>query len=112
MSGMEKVTSFIRCESNGMGGQYLDRDGDPREIIDMAIKTAKAELWDNLQLMRYAKCQTRRMFRELWRASDAHDKMVYALEVCGRYALGCLACLGGIVLVGWCVTALERLVFG
>lgn len=109
---MEKVTSFIRCESNGMGGQYLDRDGDPREIIDMAISTAKAELWDNLQLMRYAKCQTRRMYRDLWRQSDSHDKLVLVLEKAARYATGCLAILGGIVAVGWCITALERLVVG
>jgi hypothetical protein len=78
----------------------------------MAISTAKAELWDNLQLMRYAKVQTRRMFRELWRASDAHDKLVAVLETAGRYAVGVMACLGGVVAVGWVVTAVERLVFG
>lgn len=112
MSGMIKVNSWIRCEANDGGCYTIDRDGNPREIIDMAISTAKAELWDNLQLLRYAKTQTRRMFRELWKASDKHDKMVYALETAGRYAAGCLACLGGIVAVGWVVTALERLVFG
>lgn len=112
MSGMIKVNSWIRCEANDGGCYTIDRDGNPREIIDMAISTAKAELWDNLQLLRYAKTQTRRMFRELWKASDAHDKTVYALEVCGRYAVGVMACLGGIVAVGWVVTALERLVFG
>lgn len=112
MSGMTKVNSWIRCEASDGGCYTIDRDGDPREIIDMAISTAKAELWDNLQLTRYAKVQTRRMFRELWSASDAHDKLVLVLEKAARYATGCLAILGGIVAVGWCVTVLERLVLG
>lgn len=109
---MMKVNSWIRCDAVDGGCYTIDRDGDPREIIDMAISTAKAELWDNLQLMRYAKCQTRRMFRELWKASDKHDKLMLVLEKAARYAVGVFACLGGVVAVGWVVTALERLVFG
>lgn len=112
MNGMVEVKSWIRCESNGEGGQMIDRDGDPREIIDMAFRTAKWELADNMQLFHYARYVTRQMFRELWKQSDTHEKFMYLLDKLARGFFAVLAGLGGIVLVGWCITAVERLVLG
>ena len=109
---MTKVESWIRCESNGQGGYTVDRDGKAKDIIDMAVSTLNAELWDNIDLLRYARCRTRQMYRDLWRQTDAHDKLMLVLETTGRYAFGVLALLGGICAIGWFVTALERLVFG
>ena len=113
MRGMTKVNSWIRCEATNDGACYtIDRDGDPEQVIDMAVSVLDGELWDNMQLYRYARMRTRQMFRDLWRQSDKHEKLMLVLEKAARYATGCLAILGGIVAVGWCVTALERLVFG
>lgn len=109
---MCKVESWIRCESNGQGGYTVDRDGKAKDIIDMAIGTVNMELFDNIDLLRYAKVRTRQMYRDVWRQTDAHDKLMMALETAGRYAFGVLACLGGIFVIGWIITAVERLVFG
>lgn len=90
----------------------IDRDGDPCEIIDMAFRAAKMELWDNMQLFHYARYVSRQMFRDLWKSSDTHDKFMYLLDKAVRGFFAVLAGLGGIVLVGWCITAVERMVLG
>lgn len=109
---MLKVTSWLRCEQLDGGSYSVSRDGDPKEIIDMAFGAMRDELFDNMQLFHYARYCSRQMFRDLWKASDTHDKFMYLLDKLARGFFAVLAGLGGIVLVGWCITAVERLVFG
>ena len=109
---MTKVTSWLRCEQLDGGSYSVSRDGDPKEIIDMAFGAMRDELFDNMQLFHYARYCSRQMFRDLWKASDTHDKFMYLLDKAKYYAVGVLALLGGICAIGWFVAALERLVLG